>query len=589
MNTPKKKVLVIGWDAAEWKAIHPLMDAGKMPHLQRLVERGAMGRCATLHPPLSPMLWTSIATGKRPFKHGIHGFTEPTPDGRGVRPITNLSRTTKTIWNILNQNDFRSTVIGWWPSHPAEPINGVMVSDHYPKAHRPLVEGWPLLPNTVHPPADGDLLRDQPQRRALEATSVPPHARRGAELETTHKKRRYHPAITDLLRAQTFAAERRLRPALEILERLTAAQAVGTSILLQSADLLRRLGRLAESEIAYTRALERDPDSAQAYLGICRLALRRHDYGRAADAASEWLGRLYFSPMAHFLRGMAFVGLRDYDLAADSFRTALSQNPHFPQAHLTLAKVLKFRLNDPEGSAEHFRWYREMRRRGSETTADIARDPAEPLAISIPAGLDAPLPPLGDEILIVSGLPRSGTSMLMQMLDAGGMTILTDRLREADEDNPKGYFELEAVKAMFREQGWVAEARGKALKVVAPLVCNLPTGCNYRVILIERDYDELLDSQAKMIARRGGSIEDTRDRRDRLRREYARLIARTKGALGARGDLRLLSLRHEDVIGDPSSVAEIVNRFAGGGLDTSRMSRAVDRSLHRNRRTAEVS
>ena len=151
-----KKVLFIGWDAADWKAIHPLMDAGKMPHLQRLVETGAMGRVATLQPPLSPMLWTSIATGKRPFKHGIHGFSEPTPDGRGVQPITNLSRTSKAVWNILNQEGQRSVVVGWWPSHPAEPLHGVTVSDHYHRAHRPLgpedVAGWPLLDGTVHPP-----------------------------------------------------------------------------------------------------------------------------------------------------------------------------------------------------------------------------------------------------------------------------------------------------------------------------------------------------------------------------------------------------------------------------------------------------
>ena len=152
-----KKVLFIGWDAADWKAIHPLMDAGRMPHLQRLVETGAMGRVATLQPPLSPMLWTSIATGKRPFKHGIHGFSEPTPDGRSVQPITNLSRTSKAVWNILNQKGKCSVVVGWWPSHPAEPINrGVTVSDHYHKAHRPLgpegVAGWPLLKGAVHPP-----------------------------------------------------------------------------------------------------------------------------------------------------------------------------------------------------------------------------------------------------------------------------------------------------------------------------------------------------------------------------------------------------------------------------------------------------
>jgi len=108
------KVLLVGWDAADWKVIHPLMDAGKMPNVQRLVENGAMAQISTLHPPLSPMLWTSIATGKRPFKHGIHGFSEPTPDGYGVQPVSNLSRKSKALWNILSQNQLRSCVIGWW-------------------------------------------------------------------------------------------------------------------------------------------------------------------------------------------------------------------------------------------------------------------------------------------------------------------------------------------------------------------------------------------------------------------------------------------------------------------------------------------
>src|SRR6202167_4156114 len=146
-----RRVLLIGWDAADWKVIRPLMDAGKMPNIQGLVENGASGQISTLHPPLSPMLWTSIATGKRPYKHGIHGFSEPTPDGRSVQPVTNLSRKSKALWNILNQSDLRSIVVGWWPSHPAEPINGVMVSDRHHRAGRPLDQGWPLLANAVHP------------------------------------------------------------------------------------------------------------------------------------------------------------------------------------------------------------------------------------------------------------------------------------------------------------------------------------------------------------------------------------------------------------------------------------------------------
>ena len=85
-NRTDKKILLIGWDAADWKIINPLMDAGKMPNLEQLVERGVMGNLSTLYPELSPMLWTSIATGKRPFNHGIHGFTEPDPDGNSYQP-----------------------------------------------------------------------------------------------------------------------------------------------------------------------------------------------------------------------------------------------------------------------------------------------------------------------------------------------------------------------------------------------------------------------------------------------------------------------------------------------------------------------
>ncbi|MBU1419499.1 MAG: alkaline phosphatase family protein [Proteobacteria bacterium] len=146
-----KKALLIGWDAADWKVIHPLLDSGRMPHLHSLIKNGVMGNLVSLRPELSPMLWTSIATGKRPYKHGILGFTEPGPDGKGMRPVTNLSRKTKTIWNILNQNDYRSLVVGWWPSHPAEPINGVMVSNHYQRAHRPYGSPWPMQAGTIHP------------------------------------------------------------------------------------------------------------------------------------------------------------------------------------------------------------------------------------------------------------------------------------------------------------------------------------------------------------------------------------------------------------------------------------------------------
>ena len=147
-----RKVLLIGWDAADWKVIHPLMDAGKMPTLQKLISNGVMGNMATLFPPLSPMLWTTISTGKRPHKHGIYGFTEPTPDRNAVQPMTIVSRKCKAIWNILNQHQKRSVVVGWWPSNPAEPINGAMVSDFFHKVPRRPGDSWSLPKNCIHPP-----------------------------------------------------------------------------------------------------------------------------------------------------------------------------------------------------------------------------------------------------------------------------------------------------------------------------------------------------------------------------------------------------------------------------------------------------
>lgn len=185
-----KKVLLIGWDAADWKVISPLIDAGKMPHLARFVREGVMGNLATLYPVLSPMLWTSIATGKRAYKHGIHGFAEPDPDGLGVRPITSLGRKCKAIWNILNQSGLRSNVVAWWPSNPVEPVRGVMVSNHFQQAVAAMGKPWPLPQATIHPPRLAEALaalRVHPAEIAAE--QVLPFVPRAAEVDQEKDKR----------------------------------------------------------------------------------------------------------------------------------------------------------------------------------------------------------------------------------------------------------------------------------------------------------------------------------------------------------------------------------------------------------------
>jgi len=942
-----RRVLLVGWDAADWKVINPLMDAGKMPNVQRLVENGAMGHIATLHPPLSPMLWTSIATGKRPFKHGIHGFSEPTPDGRGIQPVTNLSRKSKALWNILNQQDLRSVVIGWWPSHPAEPVDGVMVSDHYHRASRPLDQGWPLLANAVHPAALAETLADlrmhpdlltpemlepfiplareidqdkdkrlagcmktlaecvsihsaatwlldnQPWdffavyydaidhfchgfmryhaprqswigerdfelysnvvsmayqfhdqmlgmllKKAGEGTTVilmsdhgfhpdhlrpasipdipagpaiehrdfgilaisgagikkdellhgpsvldiaptiltlyglpvgadmdgkvltqafvnppeiasipswedvpgtdgrhPPHTRLDpvaaheameqmialgyierpdenrelAVLKTIRELRynlgeafqdddrhleaheiftelnaadpdeqrfavrlfvscqalgmteemrrivddldvrrrtlfeearpkvaefrklavdrarergdeepekadpeerpeegkepllkaderqeyakwrnlaRYQPPVIDYLKAQVLTAEKRYEEALAALGRVTRAHVVRPGLFLQTADLYLRLRRFGEAEAVYTKALGIDPDNAHAYVGLCRMALRRRQFDVAVNNALDALQRIYHYPMAHFLLGMALAGLKDYARAAEAMRAAISFNPNFPEAHARLAVLLEKHLGDPESAREHRRLARQMRsrkpvRRDRLTAAERVEKAAAPLAGEAAAGR-AEMPAVGECLVVVTGLPRSGTSMFMQMLAAGGMSILTDGLREPDEDNPRGYLEFEPVKNLLKDSAWLLGGRGKVVKIVAPLLAALPAGLPCRIILSERDLGEVLDSQERMLERRKQPLPATPERRKLLRDEYGRTLARVKAALGRRPQTELLVVEHRAAILNPAAVAARVNAFLGGGLDVEKMAAAIDPALHRN-------
>ena len=920
-----RKVLLVGWDAADWKVIQPLMEEGGMPNVRRIVENGCMARLATLHPPLSPMLWTSIATGKRPFKHGIHGFSEPTPDGRNVQPVSNLSRTCKAVWNIFNQNGMRSNVIGWWPSHPAEPLNGVTVSDHFHRATGPIrgktgtmLERWPALPAAVHPrelletlaelrfhpdelvqemvtpfvplvaqidqdtdkrlaalmktlcecvtihsvatwlldnrpwdffgvyfdaidhfchgfmkyrpphqawiaprdfelysgvvtqayllhdqmlgtlldkagpdatvilmsdhgfhpdhlrpreipdipagPAiehsdlgifaimgpgirkdellygasvldiaptlltlfglpvgedmDGHVLttvfEDPPEvrsipswedvpgddgrlpkdtlfdpiaaREALEqmvalgyiekpddtkkeesvaaavrelrynlgesyqngdrhedaaaifrelfdaepdeqrfgvryfvscqalgrtdemrrvvedmegrrrivseeaarryhelraADGEPPTPGEKAEFEKCRKLMRYNPALVDYLKSQVLTAEKRYGEALECLGRITGKDVVRPGLLLKTGDLYRKLHRFREARATYRRALEIDPDNAHAHLGMCRVSLVRRRYEAAAGHALDCLQRLYHYPVAHFLLGAALTGLGEYERAAACYRTALSQNPHFPEAHLRLAALLEEKLADPEGAREHRAEVRRMRR-GARAAAGGNKPGEAPEPAVWTSHTHAA--PVRDSLIVVTGLPRAGTSMLMQMLAAGGMPVLTDELRGADEDNPRGYYEYEPVKKLMGDSRWLAEAKGRAVKIVAPLLASIPPAIPLRVIVIERDLDEILTSQEKMIGRWGEKVSGTVERRDRLKAEYRRTLRRVAAWLKRRPDASVLALNRAAILQDAAGASRSMCEFLDGGLNAAAMAAAVDPSLHRNRR-----
>ena len=184
-------------------------------------------------------------------------------------------------------------------------------------------------------------------------------------------------------------------------------------------------------------------------------------------------------------------------------------------------------------------------------------------------------------ITVVTGLPRSGTSMMMHMLEAGGMPILTDNIRKPDEDNPNGYYEFEAVKQLSRNSSWLAGASGKAVKMVYRLLYELPTEYRYGVIFLERKLDEVLASQLVMLGRN----REQQSPADNLRlaASFRRELERTKSWLRAQNNFKVLDLSYNNVIDYPESSAEVIERFLGVGLDRQAMIQVVDSTLYRQR------
>lgn len=188
----------------------------------------------------------------------------------------------------------------------------------------------------------------------------------------------------------------------------------------------------------------------------------------------------------------------------------------------------------------------------------------------------------GDPVLVVSGLPRSGTSMAMKMLDAVGIPVVTDEERTADEDNPKGYFEDERVKDLANQQdkSYIRKSRGKAIKVISFLLKELPDDNFYRVIFMRRDLEEVLASQKKMLERRGEQ-DDTDD--ERMAELWKDHLWRANYMLKNKPNFEFIEVHYSEVLADPEGQARRIAEFLGDGADVRKIAEVVDPDLYRNR------
>lgn len=188
------------------------------------------------------------------------------------------------------------------------------------------------------------------------------------------------------------------------------------------------------------------------------------------------------------------------------------------------------------------------------------------------------------DIVVISGLPRSGTSMMMKMLEAGGLSAMTDSLRIPDADNPKGYYEFERVKQLDKgDTSWVPEARGKVIKVISALLKYLPNNEKYKVIFIRRNMPEILASQRKMLVNRGEDPDKMDDAQ--MAMLFEKHVQQIEQWLKDQPNFDTLYVHYSDILSDPVTQAQRIGDFLGGRMDTEKMVEVVDPELYRNRQT----
>jgi predicted AlkP superfamily phosphohydrolase/phosphomutase/tetratricopeptide (TPR) repeat protein len=407
-----------------------------------------------------------------------------------------------------------------------------------------------------------------------------------------------HEANLKRLEAILLRAEDRHAEALAMIDRLSPALAEEPAYHLLRGEILLDLKDFTAAENAFSAALKLDPGSAEAEVGLARVGLGQR---RASDAVGHALQATQLMPhfpLAHFTLGVSLHRLGRFVFAKQALQLAVRQNPNYVMAHQRLALIFERRLRKPELAARHREAAAEARRRLRHLRNERGLPPhprlADPPPVVEPASDGAPAmpmrpPPKGlaaawptEEIVtIVAGLPRAGTSLVMQMLAAGGLAALTDGRRAADENNPRGYFEFEKVKLLPGDASWLPEARGKVVKIIAQLLRGLPDNHNYQIVFVERDLDEVLDSQAAMLARAAAPAAADRAA---LREAYARQLAGITTWLAGRANMDILYLRHAELVHDSLNTAGKLNQFFGNRLNVAAMAAVVTPALHRNRR-----
>ena len=400
-------------------------------------------------------------------------------------------------------------------------------------------------------------------------------------------------------------AEKQYVDALAKIEQLDNDFGARRNALVLRGEICQRLKRWADSKTAFEEALKIDPESPGPLLGLARTALATKDFEAAISYSRESIGLLFFQPRAHYIHGLAQYRLGQWEEAEHAFLLCVRQAPLFSAAYRLLAEIARWHKRDTGEQAVYQVKVLETRRRLMELrqkqTAEVratATTPAHGREVrSMPELQPHPETlarvPASEIITVVSGLPRSGTSLMMQILEAAGIPPFTDNKRKADESNRKGYYEHDQVASLLSNpnRSWLEEARGTAIKIVAPLLAALPPKLrkkdtepeplHYRIIFMERDMEEILQSQGTMLERLGkvsAAGETTPDigKAYQQQERHAKSWCATTGA-------HALGINYHTLVHCPDKILPQLAAFLGTTDKLAAMRACIDPALHHAR------
>ena len=398
----------------------------------------------------------------------------------------------------------------------------------------------------------------------------------------------------DLVRASIAIQKEDFHAALEALERVREKSPAEVQLQLMLAQSYLALRRFSDAETAARAVLAADPHNAQAFLVLARGFLHADRAEEAADAAAECIGLQFGNPQGHFLLGAALASQEQFEEAVRPLKNCLQLAPTFLRAQRLLARVYR-RLGQPERAAvcesQAFTALHDLRQEQAAAEAAVRDQAGARAAVRAEqdrirqveidrrkAEYDAIEP---KEFLIVSGLPRSGTSLMMQILRAGGIEPLTDAKRAADEDNPEGYWEWDDIKKLPKNPRLIEQAEGKAVKVISALLPNLPGKHRYTIIYMVRPTEQVVDSQWAMLARKGTQPKSEKKHLIEVQEHHSQQI---RAVLQKSERVTLLEVVFPDLVADPEPmIAKLAKLLPGRFTPGPAVTACVKPQLFRNR------